>query len=393
MAHRTSTIAAVPAIRAVMAILDALPMPADAAAFLARRDRAARAARDADIGALLITPGSDLTYLTGHGIHASERLTCLVLGADGVATLVVPELEAPRARAAAPGIDLRSWAETDDPVPLVARLVPRSGAVGIDDRIWGAFVLRISAALEGRRLVPASTVTAALRMRKDAREIAALRCVAEGADRAYARLRERAFARRTEREVAAEIAELLRAEGHAEVSFAIVASGPNGASPHHESGDRVIAAGDGVVLDFGGIEDRYCSDITRTVHVGPSVDDEVRRVHDVVLRAQEAGYRAARAGAEAQSVDAAARAVIDAAGYGRYFIHRLGHGIGIDGHEPPYLVAGSRAILESGMAFSIEPGVYLPGRFGVRIEDIAYVDESGATRPLNEADRSLAIVA
>jgi D-alanyl-D-alanine dipeptidase len=368
-------------------------MPTDAATFRARRDRAARAARAAGVGALLIAPGSDLAYLAGYRIHGSERLTCLVMAADGRATLVVPELEAPRARTAAPDLDLRAWGETDDPIAVVAELVPRSGALAVDDRMWAAFVLRLEDALGDRAFVVASTVTAPLRMRKDDGEIEALRAVAHGADRAFAKLRERELAGRAERDVAAEIGALLREEAHDEVGFAIVASGANGASPHHASGDRVIAQGDAIVLDFGGVQDWYCSDITRTVHVGATVDPEVRHVHDVVLRAQEAGYRAARAGVAAAAVDAAARAVIDEAGYGAFFIHRLGHGIGLDGHEPPYLVNGDATLLEAGMSFSIEPGIYLPGRFGVRIEDIAFLDARGVAEPLNLADRSLAIVA
>jgi D-alanyl-D-alanine dipeptidase len=368
-------------------------MPADVATLRSRRDRAAQAARAAGVGALLIGPGSDLTYLSGHHIHGSERLTCLVLDAGGGATLVVPELEAPRARSAAPGVELRTWAETDDPIALVAGLVPGSGTLAVDDRMWATFVLSLEAALSERRFVTSSGVIGELRMRKDAREIEAIRTVAHGADRAYAKLRETEFGGRPEREVSAEVGELLRDEGHEEVGFAIVASGPNGASPHHASGDRVIAQGDAIVLDFGGTESWYWSDITRTVHVGSTVDPEVRLVHDVVLRAQEAGYRAARAGVEASAVDAAARAVIDDAGYGKYFIHRLGHGIGLDGHEPPYLVRGNATRLEPGMAFSIEPGIYIPGRFGVRIEDIAFMDANGVTEPLNLADRSLAIVA
>ena len=326
-------------------------------------------------------------------MHVSERLTCLVLAADGTSTLVVPKLEAPRARAAAPGVDIREWSETEDPIPLVASLVPTGGGLALDDRMWAAFVLRLQAALPGRGFEPASALTVPLRSRKDEAEIAALRAVSEAADRTFMHLKERPFARRREREIASDIAELLRKEEHAEVSFTIVASGPNGASPHHDSGDRVIAAGDAIVLDFGGVREWYCSDITRTVHVGPAVDAEVRRVHDVVLRAQEAGYRAAREGTSASAVDAAARAVIDEAGYGAYFIHRLGHGIGLDGHEHPYLVGGNNERLEPGMAFSIEPGVYLPGRFGVRIEDIAYISPSGRAEPLNQADRALAIVA
>lgn len=326
-------------------------------------------------------------------MHVSERLTCLVLAADGRATLVAPELEAPRARTAAPGLELRDWSETDDPVALVASLVPAGGGLAVDDRMWAAFLLRLQAALPGRAFEPASALTVPLRMRKDEAEIAALRAVSEAADRAFADVRGLSFAGRHERDIASDIAGLLRREEHSEVSFTIVASGPNGASPHHDSGERVISAGDAIVLDFGGVREWYCSDITRTVHVGASVDAEVRRVHDTVLRAQEAGYRAAVEGATASSVDAAARAVIDEAGYGAYFIHRLGHGIGLDGHEHPYLVSGNDERLEPGMAFSIEPGVYLPGRFGVRIEDIAYIAPSGKAEPLNRADRSLAIVA
>jgi D-alanyl-D-alanine dipeptidase len=368
-------------------------MPDLTSRFADRRARAAAAARAGGLRAALFSPGSDLAYLTGHRMHVSERLTCLVLGADGTSTLVVPKLEAPRARTAAPGVDIRDWSETDDPVALVASVVPTGGGLALDDRMWAAFVLRLQAALPGRGFEPASALTAPLRSVKDVEEIAALRAVSEAADRAFAQLKQRPFAGRRERDVASDIAELLRKEEHSEVSFTIVASGENGASPHHDSGDRVIGEGDAIVLDFGGVREWYCSDITRTVHVGASVDPDVRRVHDTVLRAQEAGYRAAALGVPASAVDAAARAVIDDAGYGSYFIHRLGHGIGLDGHEHPYLVSGNTERLEPGMAFSIEPGIYLPGRFGVRIEDIAYMAPSGKTEPLNQADRALAIVA
>src|SRR5206468_8645135 len=220
----------------------------------------------------------------------------------------------------------------------------------------------------------------------------ALRAVSAAADRAYPHLLEREFAGRSEREVGADLAALLREEGHDEVTFTIVASGPNGASPHHETGERRIAAGDTVVLDFGGAMSGYRSDITRTVHVGGTPGGVERKVHDVVRRAQQAGYAAARKDATAESVDAAARRVIDDAGYGEFFIHRTGHGIGLDGHEHPYLVRGNRERLESGMAFSIEPGIYLPGRFGVRIEDIAVIDPDGTARPLNRADHAFAAV-
>jgi D-alanyl-D-alanine dipeptidase len=368
-------------------------MPSERASFADRRTRAAAKLREQDFGALLVSPGADLQYLAGYQLFNSERLTCLVLRPDGKATLVCPGFEAPRAAVAAPDIERKMWEETDDPYALVASLVPGSGAVAVADQMWASFVLRLQAALPGHEFRPASLITRGLRMRKDAAEIEALRAVSESADRAYARILERLFAGRPEREIGADLAELLREEGHDEVGFTIVASGANGASPHHEAGDRRIGKGDTVVLDFGGATRGYRSDITRTVHVGSAIGREEQKVHDVVRRAQEAGYAAARKDASAESVDAAARRVIDDAGYGEFFIHRTGHGIGLDGHEHPYLVRGNRERLEPGMAFSIEPGVYLPGRFGVRIEDVAVIDADGSARPLNQASHDFATVA
>jgi Xaa-Pro aminopeptidase len=367
-------------------------MPTERPTNKSRRALASEALRARGLAALLLSPSSDLPYLAGYRVHPSERLTCLVIGADGDSTLVVPELEAPRAKAAAPDLAQRTWSETQDPYALVASLVTGKGDVAVADQMWSLFVLRLQAALRGRGFQLASVITRGLRMRKDAYERESLRAVSAAADRAFPRLLEREFAGRTEREVGTELAALLREEGHDEVTFTIVASGPNGASPHHETGDRRIARGDAVVLDFGGTREWYCSDITRSVHVGAEVDDEVRKVHDVVRRSQEAGYAAARTGATAASVDAAARRVIDEAGYGERFIHRTGHGIGLDGHEHPYLVRGNDEALEPGMAFSIEPGIYIPGRFGIRIEDIAILGDDGRAEPLNRADHALAIV-
>jgi D-alanyl-D-alanine dipeptidase len=367
-------------------------MPAERLTYRSRRERASVALRARGLAALLLSPSSDLAYLAGYQMHASERLTCLVVGADGESTLVVPELESPRAKAAAPDLSQRTWSETEDPYALVATLITAKGDVAVADQMWSLFVLRLQAALRSRGFQLASVITRGLRMRKDAYERDALRAVSAAADRAFPRILEREFAGRTEREVGADLAGLLRDEGHDEVTFTIVASGPNGASPHHETGERRIARGDTVVLDFGGTREWYCSDITRSVHVGDVVDDEVRRVHDIVRRSQEAGYSAARTGATAASVDAASRRVIDEAGYGERFIHRTGHGIGLDGHEHPYLVRGNDEPLEPGMAFSIEPGIYIPGRFGVRIEDIAILGDDGRAEPLNRADHALAIV-
>ena len=357
-----------------------------------RRARAAARCREAGIAALLVAPGSDLTYLTGYRIFSSERITCLVLASDGTATLVVPELEAPRAEASAPDLARATWIETADPYALAASLIQVPGPVAVSDQMWAAFVLRLQTALGGREFRVASDITGELRMRKDPAELEALRAVSAAADRAYLRALDLEFAGRTERDVGADLAALLRDEGHDEVMFTIVAAGENGASPHHHTGDRTIRRGDTVVLDFGGNRAGYGSDITRTVHVGDRPNDDVVRVHDTVRRAQEAGYAAALAGATAASVDAAARAAIAEAGYSEYFIHRLGHGIGLDGHEHPYLVEGNDQVLEPGMAFSIEPGIYLPGRFGVRIEDIAIIGSDGQSEGLNRADHALATV-
>lgn len=366
-------------------------MPADRAAFAARRERASKALRDRGLAALLLSAGSDLAYLSGYRMRGSERLTCLVLAADGAATLVVPALESPRAKHAASDLPQLVWDETEDPFAKTASLVTTKGDVAVSDQMWALFTLRLQQALPGRGFQLASAVTRDLRMRKDRSELDALREVSAEADRAYAKILRGAFAGRREREVAADLAAHLRSEGHEEVAFTIVASGANGASPHHETGERRVAEGDTIVMDFGGVRDSYCSDITRTIHVG-SPDAETIKVHDVVRRAQEAGYAAAREGAAAESVDAAARKVIDDAGYGKFFIHRTGHGIGLDGHEHPYLVRGNAEKLESGMAFSIEPGIYLPGRFGVRIEDIAIIGADGKAEPLNTADHALAVV-
>jgi len=368
-------------------------MPSERASIADRRTRAAAKLRERGFGALLVSPSADLFYLSGYQMFPSERLTCLVLDADGTATMVCPALEAPRATLAAPDVARFTWQETDDPFAVVAGLVRTAGAIAVADQMWASFLLKLQTALPDRSFTPSSEITRDLRIRKDAAELEALRLVSESADRAYGRVLERPFAGRSEREIGADLADLLRSEGHDEVGFTIVASGPNGASPHHEIGDRRIAEGDAVVLDFGGAMRGYRSDITRTVRVGRTASPEQQKVHDTVRRAQEAGYAAARKDASAEAVDAAARRVIDDAGYGEFFIHRTGHGIGLDGHEHPYLVRGNRERLEPGMAFSIEPGIYLPGRFGVRIEDIAVIDADGSARPLNRADHAFATVA
>jgi D-alanyl-D-alanine dipeptidase len=361
--------------------------------YRARMERAARAAADAGLAGLLVAPGPDLVWLTGYTPPAiTERLTLLVLAAGQDPVLVVPALEAPDAARAtgAPALTLRDWVDGKDPYAATAALLDSGGRFGISDNAWAMHLLSLQKTLPGTSYASLTDALPMLRAVKDAAELELLAAAGAAADATFEEIREVAFGGRRESEVAADLARLLRRFGHSQVDFTIVASGPNGANPHHEIGERVIERGDMVVLDFGGLKDGYGSDTSRTVHVGEPTDEE-RRVHDLVREAQEAGFRAVRPGVACQEVDRAARKVIADAGYGEYFIHRTGHGIGVTTHEPPYMIEGEQQPLVPGMCFSVEPGVYLPGRFGVRIEDIVTVTEDGGRR-LNDTTRDMVIV-
>jgi D-alanyl-D-alanine dipeptidase len=361
--------------------------------YRARMERAARTAAEAGLAGLLVAPGPDLVWLTGYTPPAvTERLTLLVLAAGQDPVLVVPALEAPDARraAGAAALTLRDWTDGKDPYAATAALLDAKGRFGISDNAWALHLLALQQALPGSSYASLTEALPMLRAVKDAAELDLMTAAGAAADATFEEIRNVSFAGRRESEVAADLDRLLRRHGHEQVDFTIVASGPNGANPHHEAGERVIARGDMVVLDFGGLRDGYGSDTSRTVHVGEPTDEE-RRVHALVREAQEAGFRAVRPGAACQDVDRAARAVIADAGYGEYFIHRTGHGIGVTTHEPPYMIEGEERPLVPGMCFSVEPGVYLPGRFGVRIEDIVTVTEDGGRR-LNTTTRELVIV-
>lgn len=339
--------------------------------------------------AVLLSLGSDLPYFSGYTAMPLERVTMLVVRRDGDARLFVPELEAPRVMEQ-PGIQLIPWKEGDDPLDLIAADLAGSRLVAVADETWAGFVLGLQARLPAVAWRSADSLTRELRMRKSAEELESLRAAGAAADRVADHLRTVRFAGRSEHDISRELSELLIQAGHESVDFAIVASGPNSASPHHEPGGRTLLAGDPVVLDFGGSKEGYKSDTSRTVHVGPP-NAEFVEVFGLVRAAQAAAVEAVRPGISAQEVDRAARHVIAEAGYGQFFIHRTGHGIGRDTHEHPYIIEGNETILEPGMAFSVEPGIYLPGRFGVRIEDIVAVTEDGVER-LNLSDRDLVIV-
>ncbi|MDN3355199.1 Xaa-Pro peptidase family protein [Actinomadura sp. DC4] len=345
-----------------------------------RLERARQAVADSGLGAVLLTPGPDLRYVTGYDAIQLERLTCLVLPATGDPFLVVPRLELAAAEASpvgALGVEMVPWGESEDPFALVAGRLPADLArVGVADRMWAVMALRFRAALPRAEQVAAGTVLRELRMRKSRAEVEALREAGAAIDRVHRIVPSLLKAGRTEREVGRDIAEAIVAEGHAVVDFVIVGSGPNGASPHHELSDRVIRPGDPVVVDIGGtMPSGYCSDSTRTYAVGEAPAD-FRAYYAVLQEAQAAACAAVRPGVTPEAVDAAARDIITAAGYGEWFIHRTGHGIGLETHEDPYIVAGNTEPIEAGMAFSVEPGIY-PGAHGARIEDIVVCTADG----------------
>ena len=349
--------------------------------------------RAVGLDAVLLTPGPDLRYVTGYDAKQLERLTCLAVPAHGDPALFVPRLELPAAQASPAGslgLQIVPWEETADPFRLVASLLGSISAVGLSERMWALFVLRFRDALPGVRLALASGALRPLRIRKSPAEVAALREAGEAIDRVHARVPGWLRPGLTEREVGAVITEAILAEGHATVDFVIVGSGPNAASPHHDVSDRVLAVGDVVVVDIGGtMPSGYCSDSTRTYAIGEPPAEFVA-YYDVLYDAQEAACAAVRPGVTAQSVDAAAREPITAAGYGEAFFHRTGHGIGLETHEDPYIVAGNGEVLEPGMAFSVEPGIY-PGPHGARIEDIVVCTADGYER-LNNTRRELFVV-
>ncbi|HEU5160410.1 MAG TPA: Xaa-Pro peptidase family protein [Streptosporangiaceae bacterium] len=359
-----------------------------------RLARVQEATAEAGLGALFLTPGPDLRYVTGYDATQLERLTCLVVPAASDPFLVVPRLELPAAQASPAGrlgVEMVAWDETDDPFALVAgRLPGPPRRVGVADRMWAVMALRFRAVLPAAEQVPAGTVLRGLRMRKSPAEVEALRVAGAAIDRVHQAVPGLLRPGRTEREVGRDIAAAMIAEGHVTVDFVIVGSGPNAASPHHEVSDRVIESGDVVVVDIGGaMPSGYCSDETRTYAVGRPPANFLA-YYEVLRAAQQAARDAVRPGVTPDSVDAAAREPIADAGYGEYFVHRTGHGIGLETHEDPYIVAGNAEPLAPGMAFSIEPGIY-PGPHGARIEDIVVCTEDGH-ESLNNVDRALRVI-
>jgi Xaa-Pro aminopeptidase len=358
-------------------------------------DRLARAAEEIasrELDALVVSPSRDLAYLTGYDPMPLPRPTLLVLRPNRDPVMLIPELERALAAASPLGehLELVPWRDGSDPYQAAASLLRGADRIAVADRLWAAHLLGLQRELSGAEFSPASGVMVRLRAVKDEHELGALRRAGRAADETFRQILTVPFQGRSEEDVAHDLAELLVRNGHDRADFTIVASGPNAASPHHEPGGRTIMPRDAVVMDFGGELGGYFSDTTRTVVV-TDPPEGFEHAYAAVREAQAAAVDAVRPGREAQGVDRAARTIIDAAGYGERFIHRTGHGIGLDLHEPPYIVEGDRTILEPGMTFSVEPGVYLEGRFGIRIEDIVAVTADGVER-LNRSTRQLQVV-
>ncbi|MBI4278630.1 MAG: aminopeptidase P family protein [Armatimonadetes bacterium] len=345
-----------------------------------RRAQEAMAAQNLD--GLFATISSDLRYLTGYTGHLTTRLNVFWLPREGTPTLVMPGFETPRLQHFQVFYDVRGWEETEDPVAIVKGLVgPGRKTIAVSDQFPSLFLLPLGAALADARFVSAGPILTPLRMIKDADEIATLREIGRRMDKVFEETVRLKFSGRAEMQVGYDIFDIVRAHGLNPVRAGGVASGPNSASPHHSSTDRVIQRGDAIWLELGqgGTLNGYLADKTRSVHVGEPTA-EYRRVYEVVKAAQEAAFRAIRPGVPCQEIDRTGRRAIASAGYGQYFIHRLGHGLGLDVHEPPYIVGGNTLPLQPGMVFSDEPGIYLPGQFGIRIEDIVTVTATGGER-------------
>jgi Xaa-Pro aminopeptidase len=365
-----------------------------------RVSHAQKAAADAGLDALLVTPGPDLRWLTGYDALPLERLTCLVVPAAGEPFLVAPGLEVPAVLASpVQGLDVEvvGWGETEDPYAVIGRRLAGARRVALTNRMWAEQVFRVRAALPDAEQSLTSDVIGELRLRKSTDEIDALRRAGRAIDRVHRRMSEFLRPGISERSAGREIATAILDEGHVTVDFVIVGSGPNGASPHHEVGDRILERGDAIVIDIGGTTaEGYCSDCTRMYTLGEPPAEFVD-YFQVLRAAQLAACEYARPGVTAESVDAAARGVITAGGFGDAFIHRTGHGIGVESHEAPYIVEGNDLVLEAGMAFSIEPGIYLAGRHGARIEDIVVTTDNGTNgRPgierLNTTERDYVVL-
>lgn len=360
--------------------------------YVARIEKVRAAMVSQQVDAALLSVGHDLPYLSGYFAMPLERLTMLVIPQSGEVTMVVPRLEVARVTPQPGVFSITAWGETENPVAIVAKLLGTAKSIAVGDQMWARFLVELLPLVPGATFVRAVNVVGALRMSKDASEIAALTVAGAAADRVATQLHsgQIPLIGRTEAQVSADISARLIAEGHDIVNFAIVAAGENAASPHHHAGSRVIKKNEIVLCDFGGTMNGYCSDITRCVYTGKPAAD-VAAAYEVLFASHAAGMAAGVVGAACQDVDSASRRVIEAAGFGEYFVHRTGHGIGMEAHEEPYMVSGNTLPIAAGHAFSVEPGIYIAGKWGMRLEDIVVATNAGPIS-MNSVNHALVTV-
>lgn len=358
--------------------------------FAERRQQAAALLREGGIDLLLVGPSASFRYFTGRHTVSTERFAALLIRPDGTAAAFVPRLQAPLYEGA--GLEVVVWDEEQAPLTLLAdRLIAQSvRRIAINDELWSGFLLKLRMAAPHIELLPDAAITTRLRSRKQPDEIDALRAAAARIDTVWEKFcaAPEGLSGHTEFALRRRIDALMRAEGFTEIPWIDVGAGPNGASPLHHGSEHVVAPGEPVVFDFAGLYDSWYADICR-VAVAGEADPAFLHLYDTLSEAQEAACQAVRPGMPAQEIDRVARRIITERGYGPYFTHRIGHGIGMAAHEDPYIVEGNPTPLVPGMVFSIEPGIYVPGRWGARIEDILVVTEDGAER-LNTVPRTLA---
>lgn len=343
--------------------------------------------------AVVCTASPNLYYLTGFWEAQMDRHLLCFVAASGDPVLVAPDLYASQLEEETWIDDIRTYGDAEDPLALIddvsTDLDIADGYLLVDPTMWARFTQDLRSVLPGATFGLADEIMASLRITKDDVELDAIRAASELTDGVVEELRERgeSIVGTTEAELAKTIESELLAAGGSELAFdVIVGSGPNGAKPHHTDSDREIRPGDPVVLDFGTRVDHYPSDQTRTLVFGGTPPESFEAAYEAVQDAQQAAFEAVEPGITAGEIDRVARSVIEDRGYGDAFIHRTGHGLGLEVHEAPYIVADNDRVLEPGMVFSIEPGVYVEGAFGIRIEDLVLVTETGAER-LNHTSR------
>lgn len=338
--------------------------------------------QDKGVGYLVLGPSANMLYFTGLKTHVDERMQLLLIPALGPPSAVLPEMYKEKAEELIEGsFPLLTWSDQQNPLELVKKVVGKVNChlIAVDDTLWSSHFIAIMEIFSDCSFIPASRVVNALRQFKDDDEIIFLAKSGELADSVMTKVQKEIRPGISEKELAQFIETSFRHLAD-DISFKpIVASGPNGASPHHSAGERTFKMGDFIVVDCGGLQNGYCSDITRTFCLGKA-GEEMKKVYQAVREANEKAFEAIARRCSGEKADSAAREVITKAGYGPNFTHRTGHGIGLDVHEAPYLAAGNGDEILPGMVFSIEPGIYLAGSFGVRIEDIVAVTDKGPQR-------------